>query len=187
MDADTEQNVSGTSMISKDESQKTLVDNKFRGRGFKSRGRGGLMSRGSMRGGRGMVKGFAPTGYGRGGGREGAMNGFSPMRGMRRMRPYPDLRGHRGRGGPMGMGPPPPPPPMHLRGPFPPMRRHGPPPPPPLGHPAFRGPPPHPRGRGHASSWTSTPLSSPRPKRGGTQYSLPPGPQDPRPSLTSVP
>lgn len=36
------------------------------------------------------------------------------------MRPYPDLRGRRGRGGPMGMGPPPPPPPMHLRGPFPP-------------------------------------------------------------------
>lgn len=48
-------------------------------------------------------------------------------RGMRRMRPYPDVRGHRGRGGPMGMGPPPPPPPlpppMHLRGPFPPMPR----------------------------------------------------------------
>lgn len=41
-------------------------------------------------------------------------------RGLRRMRPYPDLRGHRGRGGAMGMGPPPPPPPMHLRGPFPP-------------------------------------------------------------------
>lgn len=44
------------------------------------------------------------------------------------MRPYPDLRGHRGRGGPMGMGPPPPPlppppPPMHFRGPFPPMPR----------------------------------------------------------------
>lgn len=52
-------------------------------------------------------------------------------RGMGRMRPYPDLRGHRGRGGPMGMGPPPPlpppppplPPPMHFRAPFPPMPR----------------------------------------------------------------
>ncbi|XP_033999629.1 splicing factor 3B subunit 4 [Trematomus bernacchii] len=148
MDADTEENVTETSRISKDEPQKTLVDNTFRGRGFRSRGQGGLMSRGGMRGGRGMIKGFGPPGYGRGRGREGAMNGFAPMRGMRRMRPYPDMRGHRGRGGPMGMGPPPPPPPMHLRGPFPPMHRHGPRPPPPPGHPAFRGPPPHPRGCG---------------------------------------
>lgn len=46
-----------------------------------------------------------------------------PFRGMGRMRPYPDLRGHRVRGGPMGMGPPPPPPPPHLRGPFPPIPR----------------------------------------------------------------
>ncbi|KAI3363717.1 hypothetical protein L3Q82_001333 [Scortum barcoo] len=121
------------------------------GRGFKGRGRGGRMSRGGgMRGGRGMMKGFGPPGHGRGRPKDGGMNGFAPMRGMRRMRPYPDLRGHRGRGGPMGMGPPPPPPPppMHLRGPFPPMPRHGPPPPPPPGHPAFRGRPPHPRGRG---------------------------------------
>ncbi|KAF3849923.1 hypothetical protein F7725_019642, partial [Dissostichus mawsoni] len=131
MDAETEENVTETSRISKDEPQKTLLDNTFRGRGFRSRSRGGRMSRGVMRGGRGMIKGFGPPGYGRGRGREGAMNGFAPMRGMRRMRPYPDMRGHRGRGGPMGMGPPPPPPPMHLRGPFPPMHRHGPRPPPP--------------------------------------------------------
>ncbi|KAJ4928769.1 hypothetical protein JOQ06_004394 [Pogonophryne albipinna] len=92
MDANTE-NMTETSRISKDEPQKTLVDNTFRGRGFRSRGR---MSRGGMRGGRGMIKGFGPPGYGRGRGREGAMNGFAPMRGMRRMRPYPDMRGHRG-------------------------------------------------------------------------------------------
>lgn len=52
----------------------------LRGRGFKSRGRGGRMSRGSMRGGRGMIKGFGPPGYGRGRGKDGAINGFAPMR-----------------------------------------------------------------------------------------------------------
>lgn len=38
------------------------------------------MSRGGMRGGRGMVKGFGPPGRGRGRGKDGAMNGFGPMR-----------------------------------------------------------------------------------------------------------
>lgn len=55
----------------------------LRGRGFKSRGgRGGRMSRGGMRGGvgRGMIKGFGPPGFGRGRGKDGAMNGFAPMR-----------------------------------------------------------------------------------------------------------
>ncbi|KAL3052438.1 hypothetical protein OYC64_005061 [Pagothenia borchgrevinki] len=56
MDADTEENVTETSRISKDEPQKTLVDNTFRGRGFRSRGQGGRMSRGGMRGGRGHDK-----------------------------------------------------------------------------------------------------------------------------------
>ncbi|KAK9531494.1 hypothetical protein VZT92_010916 [Zoarces viviparus] len=149
MDADAGEKVTETSKNSKEESQRPLMDNKFRGHSFKSRGRGGQMSRGGMRGGRGMMKGFDPPGYGSGRAKDGAMNGFAPMRGMRRMRPYPDPRDHRGRGGPMGMGPPPPPlPPMHLRGPFPPMHRHGPHPPPPPGHPGFRGRPPHPRGRG---------------------------------------
>ncbi|XP_056098800.1 histidine-rich glycoprotein isoform X2 [Rhinichthys klamathensis goyatoka] len=129
-------------------------DNKFRGRGMKFRGRGGRMGRG-IRGGRGMMmmmKGFRPPGHMRGRGRDGFTNGFGPMRrGMGRTWPYPDMRGRRGRGGPMGMnlGPPPPPPHhMHMRGPPPHMHRHGPPPPPPPpGHPAFRGRPPHPRGR----------------------------------------
>ncbi|AWP20092.1 putative wiskott-Aldrich syndrome protein -like [Scophthalmus maximus] len=47
-----------------------------------------------MRGGRGMMKGFGPPGHGRGRVRGGAMNGFAPMRGMGRMCPYPNLRGH---------------------------------------------------------------------------------------------
>lgn len=51
-----------------------------RGRGFKGRGRGGRMSRGGMRGGRGTVKAFGPAGRGRGRGKDGAMNGFGPMR-----------------------------------------------------------------------------------------------------------
>ncbi|XP_029281641.1 cleavage and polyadenylation specificity factor subunit 6 isoform X2 [Cottoperca gobio] len=143
MDADTEENVTETSKISKDESRKTLMDNKFRGHGFKSRGRGGRMSRGAMFGGRGMMKGFGPPGYWRGQGKDGAMNGFSPMRGMRRMRPFPGLRGHRGRGGPMGMGPP-----LHLRGHYPPMHRYEHPPPRPPRPIGFRGYSPHPRGRG---------------------------------------
>ncbi|KAM7367842.1 hypothetical protein PAMP_014113 [Pampus punctatissimus] len=146
MDADTEETVteiSKTQRNLKDESERPINENKARGRGFRGRGRGVWMSRGGMRG--GMIKGFGPPGHGRGRGKDGAMNGFAPMRGMGRMRPYPDMRGHRGRGGPMGMGPPPPPP-MHLRGPFPPMPRHRPPPPP--GHPGFRGRPPHPCHRG---------------------------------------
>ncbi|XP_066553563.1 rRNA 2'-O-methyltransferase fibrillarin [Amia ocellicauda] len=103
-------------------------DKSSRGRGFKSRGRGGRTGRGG-RGGRGMMmKGHGPPGRGRARGRDGAMNGFGPgRRGMGRMRPYPDPRGRRGgRGCPMGMGPPPPPPPpppLHMRGPYPPMHR----------------------------------------------------------------
>ncbi|XP_062267883.1 uncharacterized protein si:ch211-51e12.7 isoform X1 [Platichthys flesus] len=148
MDADTEGKMKETPKISKDEPEKPVTE-KFRGRGFRGRGRGGRMSRGVMRGGRSIMKGFGPPGHGRGRMKDGGMNGFEPMRGMGRMRPYPDLRGHRGRCGPMGMGPPPPPmPPMHLRGLFPPLPRHGPPPPPPLGHPGFRGRPSHPRGSG---------------------------------------
>ncbi|KAF3702898.1 hypothetical protein EXN66_Car018586 [Channa argus] len=120
MDADTGEKMTETSKISKDESE-----SKSRGRGSKVRGRGGRMSRGGMRGGRGMMKGFGPPGYGRGRMKDGSMNGLAPMRGMVRMRPYPDLRGHRSRGGPVGMGPPPPPPPPppHLRGPFSPIPR----------------------------------------------------------------
>ena len=38
------------------------------------------MNRGGMRGGRGMIKGFGPPGHGRGRGKDGAMNGFAPMR-----------------------------------------------------------------------------------------------------------
>ncbi len=52
--------------------------NLLRGRGFKGRGRGGRMSRGGMRGGRGMMKGFGPPG--RGPQKDGPMNGFAPMR-----------------------------------------------------------------------------------------------------------
>lgn len=52
----------------------------LRGRGFKSRGRGGRMGRGSMRGGRGMMKGFGPPGHWRGRPKDGPMNGFAPMR-----------------------------------------------------------------------------------------------------------
>ncbi|XP_061563194.1 splicing factor 3B subunit 4 [Cololabis saira] len=105
------------------------------------------MARGAMRGARGMMNSFGPPGRGRGRGRDGAMNGFGPIRGLGRMQPYPDTRGHRGRCGPMGMGPPPPPPPpMHLRAPFPPMPRHGPPPSSPPRYPGFRGRPLHPRG-----------------------------------------
>ncbi|KAM4633227.1 uncharacterized protein ACJ7VT_016682 [Polymixia lowei] len=154
MDADAEEQVTDTKVTLKDASEEPISEHKASGRGFKGRGRVARMSRGIMRGGRGMMmKGFGPPGCGRGRGRDGVMNGLRPMRrGMGRMRPYPDIRGHRGgRGGPMGMGmgpPPPPPPPMHLRRPFPPMHRHAPPPPPILGHPGFRGRPPHPRGHG---------------------------------------
>lgn len=52
----------------------------LRGRGFRGRGRGGSMSRGGMRGGRGMMKGFGPPGRGRGRPKDGPMNGFGPMR-----------------------------------------------------------------------------------------------------------
>ncbi|KAL1246571.1 hypothetical protein QQF64_034578, partial [Cirrhinus molitorella] len=126
MDADTEQ-VEETSEVmeatetpSQDQSS---ADSKIRGRGGKMRGRGGRMPRG-FRGGRGMMmmKGY-PPGPMRGRGRDGFTNGFGPMRrGMGRTWPYPDMRGRRGRGGPMGMNlgpPPPPPPPMHMRGPPP--------------------------------------------------------------------
>ncbi|XP_018528137.1 splicing factor 3B subunit 4 isoform X2 [Lates calcarifer] len=176
MDADTEEKLTETSKTSKDESERPVIENKSRGRGVKGRGRGGWMSRGGLRGGRGMMKGFGPPGHGRGRMKDGAMNGLAPMRGMGRMRPYPDLRGHhRGRGGPMGMGPPPPPPPppppMHLRGPFPPMPRHGPPPPPPPGHPGFRGRPPHPRGRGMPPPGPPRHFHPRGPRGGGTQYS----------------
>lgn len=50
----------------------------LRGHGFKGRGRGGRMGRGGMRGGRGMMKGFGPPGRDRL--KDGAMNGFAPMR-----------------------------------------------------------------------------------------------------------
>nr|XP_057913221.1 uncharacterized protein si:ch211-51e12.7 isoform X2 [Doryrhamphus excisus] len=142
MDGDTKETVADISKTTPKGDFGRLT-NQFRGRGFRGRGRGGLMSRG---GGRGMMKVISPPLHGRGPINDGLMNGFSPMRAMGRMRPYPDPRGHRGRFGPIGMGPPPPP--MHLRGPFPPMPRHGPPPLPPPGHPAFRGRPPHPRARG---------------------------------------
>ncbi|KAF7650355.1 hypothetical protein LDENG_00127180 [Lucifuga dentata] len=143
MDADAGEKVTESS---NGESERSRPQNKAGGREFKGRGRGGWMIRGSLHGGRGMMKGFGPPGEGRGRAKGGAMNGLAHMRGMGRPRPYPDPRRHRGRAGPMGMGPClPPPPPMHLRGPFPPMPRH---PPPPLGHPGFRGRPPHPRGRG---------------------------------------
>ncbi|XP_050963145.1 WAS/WASL-interacting protein family member 3 isoform X2 [Labeo rohita] len=156
MDAETEQVEETTEVMEATETpsqDEPSADSKIRGRGGKMRGRGGRMPRG-FRGGRGMMmmmKGF-PPGPMRGRGRDGFANGFGPMRrGMGRTWPYPDMRGRRGRGGPMGMNlgpPPPPPPPMHMRGPPPHMHRHGPPPPPPPpGHPAFRGRPPHPRGR----------------------------------------
>ncbi|XP_056284535.1 uncharacterized protein si:ch211-51e12.7 isoform X5 [Pseudoliparis swirei] len=96
MDGDTEKKVTESSKNPKEESQRPLMDHTFRGHGFKSRGGGGRIGRGGMRGGRGMMKGFEPPGYGRGRSKEGAMNGFTPMRGMRRMRPYPDPRNHRG-------------------------------------------------------------------------------------------
>ncbi|XP_056424163.1 splicing factor 3B subunit 4-like isoform X3 [Hyla sarda] len=123
---------------------------KFRGRG--NRGRGNFVGR--------AMKGPLPLG------REKflnkPMNGMVPMRrGMGRMHPYMDPRGHRGmRGRPPGFLPPPPPPlhPREMGEPFPPPP---PPPPPPLaplrrGHPlppppglmGFRGMPPPPRGRG---------------------------------------
>lgn len=54
--------------------------NSLRGRGVKGRGRGGWMSRGGLRGGRGMMKGFGPPGHGRGRMKDGAMNGLAPMR-----------------------------------------------------------------------------------------------------------
>ncbi|XP_070399107.1 uncharacterized protein si:ch211-51e12.7 isoform X3 [Nothobranchius furzeri] len=121
------------------------------------------MGRGGVRDGRGGMKGFGPSGCERGRAKDGAMNGSRPMRGMGRIQPYPDMRGHQGRVGLMGMRPPPLPPPhhhlppppphphihpRHFRGPFPPMPRHGGPPPSPLGPPGFRGRPPHPRGHG---------------------------------------
>ncbi|TRY87194.1 hypothetical protein DNTS_031724, partial [Danionella cerebrum] len=159
MDGETEQAKETADTSEKPSQDDKSSGNKFRGRGMKTRARGGRMGRG-MRGGRGMMmmKGFRPPGPMRGRGRDGFTNGFSHMR----MWPYPDMRGRRGRGGPMGMSlgpppppmhmrgpPPPPPPPMHMRGPPPPhMHRHAPPPPPPPGHPAFRGRPPHPRARG---------------------------------------
>ncbi|XP_020488536.2 actin nucleation-promoting factor WAS isoform X1 [Labrus bergylta] len=188
MDADTEEKMTETSKTSKEESATAVMDNKARGRGF--RGRGGRMSRGGMRGGRGMMKGFGPPGHERGRLKHGPMNGFAPMRGMRRMRPYPDLRGHRGRVGPMGMGPPPPPPlppppPMHLRSPFPPMPRHGPLPPP--GHPGFRGRPPHPRGRGMPPPGPRR-YFDPRGPRGGAHSTVHlPGSRNPGPPLPSLP
>ncbi|XP_034018576.1 cleavage and polyadenylation specificity factor subunit 6 isoform X2 [Thalassophryne amazonica] len=144
-------------MASKTESEKPVTESKHRfRRGSKGRGhgKGVLMNRGGTRGGRAMMKVLIPPGRGRGQGKDGAINGFAPMRRMVRMRPYPELRGHRGRGGPMGMRPLPLPPlPMHFRDPFLPMPRHRlppppPPPPPPRGHPAFGVRPPHPRGRG---------------------------------------
>lgn len=49
-----------------------------RGHGFKGRGRGGRMGRGGVRGGRGMMKGFGPSGRERP--KDGPMNGFAPMR-----------------------------------------------------------------------------------------------------------
>lgn len=52
----------------------------LRGRGFRGRGRGGHMGRGGMRGGRGMMKLFGPPGRERGRGKDGATNGFGPMR-----------------------------------------------------------------------------------------------------------
>ncbi|XP_028808811.1 formin-like protein 20 isoform X2 [Denticeps clupeoides] len=128
------------------ENKGRLESQPSRDRGMKGHARGGRMGRGG-RGGRGLMKGYGPPDHGRCRGRGRVMNGFGPMRrGMGRMRPYPDIRGRQGgRGCHMGMGPPPPPPPpMHLRGPYPPLHRH--PPPPPLGHPGFRGRPPHPRG-----------------------------------------
>ncbi|XP_011489948.1 wiskott-Aldrich syndrome protein homolog isoform X2 [Oryzias latipes] len=150
MNADTEKNTTGNFKTTKEELETSAANTFSRGHGFRGRGRGGRMGRGSMRGGRGVIKGFGPPGRGRGRGKDGAVNGFGSMRGMGRMRPYPDMRGCRGRGGPVGMGPPfpppPPPPPMHLRGPLPPMPRHGPRPPPPPCFPGFRGPPPLPGG-----------------------------------------
>uniref|UniRef100_A0A3P8YQ00 Uncharacterized protein n=1 Tax=Esox lucius TaxID=8010 RepID=A0A3P8YQ00_ESOLU len=97
----------------------------YRGRGaFKGRGRGFRNGRGGMRGGRGMMmKGFGPTGRGRGPrGRCGETNGFGPMSYFlfTLENPVPCTSPH----------------------------RHGLPPPPPLGHPGFRGRPPHPRVRG---------------------------------------
>ncbi|XP_051544461.1 basic salivary proline-rich protein 1-like [Myxocyprinus asiaticus] len=155
MDAETQQVEETTEVKATDTPTKEepVTDSKSRGRGVKGRGRGGRMGRGG-RGGRGMMlmKGFRPPGHMRGRGRDGFSNGFVPMRrGIGRTWPYPDMRGRRGRGGPMGMHlglPPPPPPPMRMRGPPPPMHRHGPPLPPPPGHPGFRGRPPHLRGRG---------------------------------------
>lgn len=38
------------------------------------------MSRGGLRGGRGMMKGFGPPGHGRGRMKDGVMNGLAPMR-----------------------------------------------------------------------------------------------------------
>ncbi|XP_051976712.1 uncharacterized protein si:ch211-51e12.7 isoform X1 [Xyrauchen texanus] len=170
--------------------EEPVTDSKSRGHGVKGRGRGVLMGRGG-RGGRGMMmmKGFRPPGHMRGRGRDGFTNGFGPMRrGMGRTWPYPDMRGRRGRGGPMGMhlGLPPPPP-MHMRGPYPPMHRHGPPPPPPPGYPGFRGRLPHPRGRGmmppgppryfHPRGYhngSAPPLPHPPPGR-GRRWPGPPG------------
>ncbi|XP_036066537.1 basic proline-rich protein isoform X1 [Oryzias melastigma] len=187
MNADRENNTTRNSKGAKEELEKSAANTFSRGRGFRGHGRGGRMGRGSMRGGRGMIKGFGPPGRGRGRGMDGAMNGFGPMRGMGRMQPYPDMRGFRGRGGPVGMGPPfppplspppPPPPPMHLRGPLPPMPRHGPRPPPPPCFPGFRGPPPLPGGMRPAR-----PLRPfhPRGPRGYHKGPVPPPPPHPPP------
>ncbi|RVE55840.1 hypothetical protein OJAV_G00230100 [Oryzias javanicus] len=92
MNADRENNTTGNSKSAKEEFEKSAAFS--RGRGFRGHGRGGRMGRGSMRGGRGMMKGFGPPGRGRGRGMDGAMNGFGSMR-MGRMQPYPDMRGFR--------------------------------------------------------------------------------------------
>lgn len=57
-----------------------FLESLCRGRGFKSRGRGGRTSRGGSRGGRGIMKGFGPHGHGRGRMKDGAMNGLAPIR-----------------------------------------------------------------------------------------------------------
>ncbi|XP_075869662.1 uncharacterized protein LOC142879965 [Nelusetta ayraudi] len=148
MDAKTETTIKEPLKTSPNGSEKSLTDNEAKGRGFQ--GWGGHVGRGHLHGEPGPMKGFAPPGFERGPMYDGPMNGFAPMRGMRRMRPYPDLRGHRRWDRRMHMAPPPHPLPppvplMHHTVPFPP--RHGPPPSPPPNHPFSRGRAPHPRGR----------------------------------------
>ncbi|XP_028295799.1 basic salivary proline-rich protein 3 isoform X2 [Gouania willdenowi] len=149
MDSDTKEKSTEIPKSSKVESENPVIETKSsRGRGVRGGGRGWGALRGGGHGGRGVIKSFGPPGHVRGRGTNGAMNGFLPIRGTGRMQPYPDFGGHRGRGGPWGMGPPPPPPPLHFRGPFPPPPRHRPPTPPPLRHPGFMRRPPHPLGLG---------------------------------------